>query len=207
MSVPIHLRKLRMPKAVRRLATITCLTLFAVPAAASAACPDQTLGTPFSQWGDTNSYFLTPGGSFEGSADDVGWTLSGASLTQGNEPFYANDGADSQSVTIDGGGSAVSPYFCVDSSMSSLRFFAQQVAAGSDLQVDALVQTSHGVKTVSVGDLADGSSSAWAPTDPITKNTTSLRDGTIMVALSFSVPASDGSWQIDDVYVDPYRSG
>jgi hypothetical protein len=27
------------------------------------------------------------------------------------------------------------------------------------------------------------------------------------VALRFRAPVSSGSWQIDDIYVDPYRSG
>ena len=41
-----------------------------------------------------------------------------------------NGSGDGQSLTIAGGGSATSPYFCVDNTMTSLRFFAQQVGAG-----------------------------------------------------------------------------
>ena len=153
MSVPTNLR---IPKGLRRLAAVTCFALFALPGVASAACPDQPVSTPFSQWGDTNAYFLAPGGSFEGSTDDVGWTLSNASLTPGNEPFLANNSGDSQSLTINGGGTATSPFFCVDNTMSGIRFFAQQVADGSDLRVRALVQTWRGVRSVTLGDLADG---------------------------------------------------
>ena len=32
-------------------------------------------------------------------------------------------------------------------------------------------------------------------------------DQTLMVALQFTVRSSAASWQIDDLYVDPYRSG
>jgi hypothetical protein len=138
----------------------------------------------------------------------VGWTLSDASLTSGNEPFDVNGADDQQSLTINGGGSATSPYFCADDTMSSLRFFAQQAAAGTDLQVDALVRTSHGVMVVPVADLADGSFSSWAPTDALGGDNGKLPAGSsIMVALRFEAPSSDGSWQIDDLYVDPYRSG
>lgn len=173
-----------------------------------ATCQTPPISTPFSQWGDTNSYYLAPGGSFEGTADQVGWTLSDATLTPGNEPFYVDAPGDSQSLTIDGGGSATSPYFCVDNTMASLRFFAQQVTSGSDLQLQALVQTANGPQTVSLTDLADGSMPSWAPTQPIVGDATGLPDGqTVQVALQFSVPASSGAWQIDDVYVDPWRSG
>jgi hypothetical protein len=191
-----------------RIAALTCAGLFASAGVALASCPDQSLTTPFAQWGDTNSYFLIPGGSFEGTSDQVGWTLSGASLTPGNEPFYVNNSGDSQSLTISAGGTAISPFFCVDNTMGGLRFFAQEATAGSDLQVQALIQRRYGVHTVPVADLADGSMSSWAPTDPLGGDSSGLPDGyTLQVALEFSVPQSAGSWQIDDLYLDPYRSG
>jgi len=200
-----------------RIAGLTCVGVFASAgtafgatsaAAYFAACPAQSLSTPFTQWGDNNSYFLVPGGSFEGTADQVGWTLSGgASLTAGNEPFYVNGSGDSQSLTIPAGGSATSPYFCVDNTMSGLRFFAQEATAGTDLQVQALVQTQNGVQSLSVADLADGSLTSWAPTSPI-GDAGNLPDGAkLSVALQFSAPGASGGWQIDDLYVDPYRSG
>jgi hypothetical protein len=190
-----------------RIAALVCLGLFVAPGVAFASCPAPPVSTPFAQWGDTNSYFLIPGGSFEGTADQVGWTLSNATLTSGNEPFYVNDSGDSQSLTIAGGGSATSPFFCVDNTMGSLRFFAQQVAAGAGLHVQALVQGSDGVTTVPVAHLLDGSMSSWAATDPTGSTSGLADDQTLMVALQFTVRDSAASWQIDDVYVDPYRSG
>ena len=204
----------RLRVAVRRTAVLAAFGMLAVHGSAFASssilasCPTQTVSSPFSQWGDANSYYRAPGGSFEGTADQVGWSLSGANLTSGNEPFFVNGSGDGQSLTIPGGGTATSPFFCVDNTMASLRFFAQQAAAGGDLKVQALVQTSGGLVTVSLADLADGSMPSWAPTDPIIGDTSRLPDGQkVMVALQFSVPASAASWQIDDVYVDPYRSG
>jgi hypothetical protein len=193
---------------VYRLAGLTCLGVLLSGGVALADCPAQPVSTPFSQWGDTNNYFLVPGGNFEGTSDQVGWALSSASLTPGNEPFYVDGSGDSQSLTISAGGTATSPFFCVDNTMSNLRFFAQEATAGSDLQVQALVQTRHhGVRSVPLEDLADGSMPSWAPTQPAGE-TGSLPDGvTLTVALEFSVPQSAGSWQIDDVYLDPYRSG
>ncbi len=205
--MPLVIRP-RVRQALRRIAGLTCLFVLGSAAAAYAACPTQPVSTPFSQWGDASNYFLIPGGSFEGSADQVGWSLSNASLTPGNEPFDVNGSGDDQSLTINAGGSATSPYFCVDNSMPDLRLFAQQVAAGSDLKIVAVVQTPYGVSTYPVGDLADGSMTSWAPTSPITGDSGAIPAGsTLMVALRFEVPAGAGAWQIDDAYVDPYRAG
>jgi hypothetical protein len=189
---------------MRRVAALACVLVLASAGSAMAACPAPSVSTPFAQWGDSNSYFAVPGGTFENG--QPGWTLSSAALSAGNEPFNVNGAADNQSLTIAGGGSATSPYFCVDTTMSSMRLFADQVATGGDLQITALVQTPNGVTNVAVGNLADGSMPAWAPTQPITGNTSQLQ-GSVMVALRFSVPAATASWTIDDVYVDPYRSG
>jgi hypothetical protein len=199
----------RVRVAIGRIAALAFLGLFAIPAAAFASCPASPVTTPFAQWGDSNNYFLLSGGSFEGTADQVGWTLSNASLTSGNEPFYVNDGGDTQSLTIDGGGFATSPFFCVDNTMTSLRFFAQQASAGAGLRVRALVQSADGgVNSVPIARLTDGSMSSWAPTDVIPGDTSGLSDDqTLMVALQFTVRPSAASWQIDDLYVDPYRSG
>jgi hypothetical protein len=203
MSAVIH-RRLR--RAI--FAVATCVGVFASTGVALASCPTQPVSTPFSQWGDSNDYFLVPGSSFEGTADQLGWTLSNASLTAGNEPFNVNDPGDQQSLTINGGGSATSPFFCVDETMSGLRFFAQQAGAGTDLRVKVLIQNADGsVTAVPIADLADGSMPAWAPTDPLGGSGHLPAGSSLMVALRFRAPVSSGSWQIDDIYVDPYRSG
>ncbi len=203
MPLPIHPR---LARTLRRAAGLACLVMLAGTGVATAACPAPAVSTPFSQWGDANAYFPVPGGSFEPTDAQSAWTLSNASLTTGNEPFYVNSPGDSQSLAIPAGGSATSPYFCVDNTMSSLRLFADETSPGSDLQITALVQTENGAVSVPVGDLADGSMPAWAPSLPIAGNSSRIGDS-VMVALRFSVPSSAGSWSIDDVYVDPYRSG
>jgi hypothetical protein len=205
MPVVIHSRVCR---AIVAVAALTFLGVLGSTGVALASCPSQPVSSPFTQWGDSNDYFLVPGGSFEGTADQVGWTLSNASLTSGNESFNVNDPGDQQSLTINGGGSATSPYFCVDDTMSGLRFFAQQAGAGTDLRVKALLQNSDGsVTAVQLADLADGSMPAWAPTDSLGGSGHLPAGSSLMVALRFRAPISSGSWQIDDIYVDPYRSG
>jgi hypothetical protein len=199
----------RLRLALCRIAALTCFGVLASTGVALASCPPQPVTTPFTQWGDNNNYFPVPGGTFEGPSNQLGWNLSNASVTSGNEPFYVNSSSDDQSLIINGGGSATSPFFCVDNSMQTLRFFAQEAASGAGLHVRALMQMpGGGVISLPLANLADGSMPSWAPTLPISAASAEIPgDSTLMVALRFSVPASGSSWQIDDLYFDPYRSG
>src|SRR5690348_17796697 len=101
-SVPLVIHP-RVRKSIGRIAALTCAAVFVSSGAAFAAqCPTQSGKQKFSKWGDSSSYFLVPGGSFEGTPDQVGWTLSGSTLTAGNEPFHVNAVTDDQSLLIDG---------------------------------------------------------------------------------------------------------
>ncbi|MGH2896175.1 MAG: hypothetical protein ACRDPM_23300 [Solirubrobacteraceae bacterium] len=197
----------RVRKTIGRIAALTCVAVFVSSGAALAAqCPTQSAKQKFSHWGDSSNYFLVAGGSFEGTPAQVGWTLSGATLTPGNEPFLINGAGDDQSLLINGGGSATSPQFCVDSTMPSLRFFVRQTAPGSDLRVQGVVPTSHGPMTLTVADLPDGSIASWTPVQINVATYRIPRGYSVAGALRFLAGGS-GSWQIDDVYVDQYRAG
>ncbi|HEX3976646.1 MAG TPA: hypothetical protein VHW96_10300 [Solirubrobacteraceae bacterium] len=197
----------RVRKTVGRIAALTCVAVFVSSGAAFAAqCPTQSAKQKFSKWGDSSNYFLVPGGSFEGTPAQVGWTLSGATLTSGNEPFHINSITDDQSLLISNGGSATSPALCVDSTMPSFRFFVRQTAPGSDLKIQGVVQTPRGPLSMTLADLPDGSLSSWTPVQ-VTVETNKIPKGfSIAAAMRFVAPGS-GGWQIDDVYVDPYRAG
>ncbi|HET8980492.1 MAG TPA: hypothetical protein VFN87_20235 [Solirubrobacteraceae bacterium] len=198
----------RVRKTVGRIAATTCVALFASTGAALAACPPQPVSTPFSSWGDASSYFMVPGGSFEGTADQVGWSLSDASLTTGNAPDTAAGASGDQSLTIAAGGSATSPAFCFDSAMPYLRFFARQTEPGSDLLVEGLVGFRWRTLRIPVAAVADGSMPAWAPVQQIALPVRLLPAwARISVQLRFAVPGDHGAWQVDDVYVDPFRAG
>jgi hypothetical protein len=205
-SVPLVIHP-RVRKTVGRIAALTCAAVFVSSGAAFAAqCPTQSVKQKFSRFGDHSDYFLVPGGSFEGTPAQVGWTLSGATLTPGNEPFHLNSPTDDQSLQISDAGSATSPAFCVDSTMSSFRFFVRQTVPGSDLKIQGVVQTPRGPLSLTLADLPDRSLSSWTAVQ-ITVETKRIPKGfSIGAAMRFIVPGS-GSWQIDDVYVDPYRAG
>lgn len=205
-SVPLVIHP-RVRKTFGRIAALTCVAVFVSSGAAFAAqCPTQSAKQKFSKWGDSSDYFLVPGGSFEGTPAQVGWTLSGATLTPGNEPFHIDGITDDQSLLIDGGGSATSPAFCVDSTMPSIRFFVRQTARGSDLKLQGVAQSPRGPLSMTLADFSDGSLPMWTPVQ-VTVATNRIPKGfSVSAAMRFVVSGS-GSWQIDDVYVDPYRAG
>jgi hypothetical protein len=204
-----------LPSRIRRRlaygAALTVVMALVIPATAFAAsCPVQATTTPFTKWGDTGSYFPLPGGNFETPLTASGWIVNGAARTIGNEPFYVGSSSDSHSLTIGDGGFAVSPAFCLDDSMPYFRFFSRALGARGNLELRLLVQ--NGTRSIStplshVADLSAGAMTTWAPTVQL-----NLAGGMIVTngqsalgRLVFDV-AGRGNWQVDDIYVDPYRS-
>ncbi|MGH2969361.1 MAG: hypothetical protein ACRDK0_09895 [Solirubrobacteraceae bacterium] len=186
---------------------------FASPASAglvtktATSCDDGALTQPFARWGDRASYKLVDDGGFEAGA--AGWTLSGgAYVASGNESYDVGGSADSKSLVLPRGARAVSPFTCVGLNEPTLRLFAKRRSGLlTTLLVEIQVQTSLGLSVwlpVLPGDLGGGS---WHPTVamPLVANllTLSSEDRT-PVRFRFS-PLLLGSWQIDDVYVDPAR--
>ena len=119
------------------LAVIVCALAPAAPAHASllggllpglvstsdkpATC-DTSTSQPFARWGDTRSYVLVPGGSFESGA--AGWKLNGgAKVVSGNEPFYVRSTADRYSLYLPSGSSATTPPMCFGLGDWNARFF------------------------------------------------------------------------------------
>jgi hypothetical protein len=203
-------RKLGRTVAATFIAAIASAAL-ASPASASLLttsatnCQDGTLTQPFARFGDRASYKLVQGGSFEAGAS--GWQLSGgASVVSGNESYYVGGSGQSKSLVLPMGSRAVSPLVCVGLNEPTLRLFAKRKSGLlTTLLVEVQVQTSLGLSVwvpVLPGDVGG---SSWHPTVsmPVLVNLLTLsRDDRTAVRFRFS-PLLLGSWQIDDVYVDP----
>jgi hypothetical protein len=197
----------RVRKGFARVAAMTALGFFASTGLAAAACPTQSATQALSQFGDSHNYFLAQGGAFEDATLPAGWTASGASLTAGNEPFNIHGTGDSQSLLIQGGGSVTTNYSCIDNTITSFRFFAKQASAGGGLKVEVLVKMGWGYPmTLPVTLLPDGSVPNWDLTDSLAAAGSLAPGQTAQAAIRFSVPQGAGSWQIDDLYIDPYRT-
>jgi len=163
------------------------------------------LSQPFLPWLDPSSYFLAPGGDFESGA--AGWTLSGASVVSGNEPWRVGNGSDSHSLRLPAGASATAPATCIGLADPTVRFFARNTAllGLGTLVVTADISAAGLDVRVPVGVVTGGSS--FQPTLPLpllANLTSSLPGSTGTVTLEFT--ALGGSWQIDDVYVDPFKT-
>ena len=203
----------------RRLFAVAALCLFAFPGTASAKEADTTresratcvaplIEQPFLSFDDERDYVLAPGGSFE-DGSLAGWSLEGgADVAAGNEPFNLRGLQDNKSLVLPAGASATSPTMCVDLSWPTLRFVANQTGEkDAELKVEVLYPeaeekhaTWHGAKKFKAK-RRDG----WRVTEDV--HLSPDRGGKFAggrpVALRFTNTSDQGSWQIDNVYVDP----
>jgi hypothetical protein len=164
-------------------------------------CDDSALTQPFAAWGDRASYKLVD--AFESGAD--GWTLrGGARVVAGNESRHVNGAHDASSLLLPAGASATTPPVCVGLNEPTLRFFTRKNSGLlSTMAVTVSVQTSLGIwVTLPVGVDLGGS---WHPSLPmlvVANLLPLLPPDRTAVRFTFA-PLLGGSWQVDDVYVDP----
>jgi hypothetical protein len=169
-------------------------------------CDDQVLEQPFLPWADPASYVLAPSGTFEQGAGS--WGLSGsASVGLGDEPFDVHAAGEVQGLALPPGSVATTGAMCVGIEHPTLRVFARNGGSVlSTLKVEVLFEDASGdVHALPIGLLTAGSQ--WRPSVvmPIVVNLLPLLPGE-RTAVAFRFTPNGGSWKIDDVYVDPYRS-
>jgi hypothetical protein len=170
-----------------------------------ASCTTQVLERPFIRWLDIFTYTLVPDGGLERGA--AGWSRAGSSVISGNESYYVRSRADTRSLRLPPGSSATTPAMCVGLGHPTLRLFARSTGSLlSLLRVEVLFEDPLGrVRSLPLGVVTAGST--WRPTlpMPVVANLLPLLPGRkTAVAFRFT-PAGSGTWQIDDLYVDPNR--
>lgn len=164
---------------------------------------DTSASQPFARFGDTRYYVLTPGGSFEpGSA---AWKLSGgAKIVAGNETYYVRSSSDRYSLYLPAGSTATTPPMCFGLGDWNVRFFS---AGTGTVRVKIVVKSLLGVLSVlDGGTLTSGST--WKPSADVRLLLTNICGllATDSISLRF-VPANTTGVRIDDVYLDPWKSG
>jgi len=173
------------------------------PLVASGDCASKPMSQVFLPWADPAHYFLADGGSFESGA--AGWSLDGAAVSGGNEPWSVS-GPGASSLTLASGDSAVSGVECVGITEPTLRFFAKGSGLGR-LEVTVHFEDALGnVQSAPAGSLAG--TGGWTPgvQMPIVAALLPLLPGET-TPVRFEFRAAAGNWKIDDVYVDPFRRG
>jgi hypothetical protein len=174
----------------------------------SASYCSPTAKQAFASWGDQQNYTLLPNGSFENGGNL--WALSGgAKVVAGNEPFFLNGRGDSHSLLLPAGSSAYSATMCFALGDWHLRFLMRNVGSQSgSLRVSVIVPSLlGGLLTILDGGTVSGNGT-WQPSPRVQLllcNVTSLL-GTRAVAFRFTPVGRDAAYQIDDVYLDPWKS-
>ena len=196
------------------LAVAALVIALAAPASADTdgilgGCPSTTYAQPFAPWLDFASYVLAPNGDVESGA--AGWSLDGgAAVAAENESFYVHGADDTSSLSLPSGSTATTSSMCVDATRPDLRFFARNTGSLlSTLKVEVLYTDALGQsRALTVALLAAGSK--WQPTLPVLflANLAApplVTDGTTSVAFRFTPLGSRSGWEIDDLYVDPFK--
>jgi hypothetical protein len=165
--------------------------------AVAATCPPPpTPLHPFTPWSDNNDYVLTTGGSFERGATP--WQLSGgAQVVSDNAPNKLDSSTDSQSLYLPAGSSATSACVTAPQIVGIVRFFTKSLSAGGQLKVEVLVKGG----TYEAGTVT--ASSSWSPSPMLASNAPHYKGA---VTYQVRLTAVSGSFDVDDVYFDPYVS-
>ena len=189
---------------------LAVLAALAIPANAgllgtgTASYCDSNSAKVFQPWSDSSNYMLTPGGSFEGST--TSWKLSGgAKLVSGNEPYFIHAKGDSRSLYMPVGSSATSPTMCFAAGDWHLRFMGVSPTKASKLRVTVTVNSLLGILSILDGGTvsADGT---WKPSPKVGLLLTNVTGLLTTKAISLRITATSGTSQIDDVYLDPFKS-
>ena len=193
---------------IKRLALAFLLSVsvavVAVPAGSAAvrgllSCPASL--HPFAQFGDGNTYFAFADNGFESGSD--GWRLSGSSIVTGNEPWDVNGSGD-HSLSIAPGGTASSPRVCSALLAPAWRMFAKSDGANGSLTARIVFYGLLGNVTgiLNVTSFGAGGYGSWQPSSDV-PSLLSLPLTTVSAQLVLTNTGSSGSWQVDDVFVDP----
>lgn len=217
MARPARRSRPRSARLARRLATVAALGaatvtgLAATPASAHGTpvpCTTRSESTVFSRWSDASNYFLMPNGGFESGTTD--WKLAGgASVVTGNESWKVRHSADSYSLRIPYGATAESRTICVSKGEDAIRLFVKNPGvSGSILHVEVVVRNpDNGAVAQTAFDVnGDAAPLGWAPTMRLGIAQQWSSTGNQELTFVFSTRGSAATWQIDDVYVDPFRS-
>ncbi|HEY4236756.1 MAG TPA: hypothetical protein VGM45_05405 [Gaiellaceae bacterium] len=157
---------------------------------------------PFTNWGDRGSYCAFPNLGLESGR--TGWALTGStSVVSANEPWHVS-GPGTHALQLGPGATALSSPLPVSLLDPWIRFFARSQGANGPLQVQVVFRGLLGNLTglLNFGTLSPGGFANWQPT-PDVLSTLALPLLTSTAQVKLTSQAKSGSWQLDDLYLDP----
>ncbi len=195
----------------RKLTHLLIAAAFAVALAGSSAtaalaagddgCDPGSLSHPFAPWADPASYAQVPGGTFESGLQ---WhAAGGAKLTSDNEPWDVSGDGD-HALSLPAGASVTTPSFCGGLGYPTVRLFSKGggLPLLTMLRVDVRYTGHDGLlHALPLGIVLP--SGSWQPTTQVlTASGLPLLTGS---RLALRITAVGAAFEIDDVYVDPFR--
>jgi hypothetical protein len=186
---------------------VVATTALAVPAA-SASLSSGLLPScgatsqPFAPWGDGSSYCAFPNLGFE--SGKTGWTVTGTtSVVSANEPWHVS-GPGTHALQLAPGATALSSPLPVNLLDPWIRFFAHSQNANGPLLVQVRFRGLLGNLTglLNFGSLSPGGFPSWQPTQTVL-SALALPLLTSTAQVKVTSQARSGSWQVDDLYLDP----
>lgn len=189
------------------LAAVLAASALAVPAASAGLLggvlpPCGATTYPFKAWGDADAYCAFPNLGFESGATH--WTLTGnASVVAANEPWHVS-GQGAHALQLGPGATASSSSLPVSLLDPWVRMFARSAVANGSLRVQVVFRGLLGNVTglLNVGTLSPAGYASWEPTQRVL-SALALPLFTTSAQVVLTSTATSGSWQVDDVYLDP----
>jgi hypothetical protein len=160
---------------------------------------------PFTPWADPDAYCAFPNLGFESGR--TGWTVTGTTaIAAANEPWHVS-GPGTHALQLGPGATALSSPLPISLLDPWMRFFARSTGANGLLHVQVIFRGLLGNLTglLNVGTLSPSSYPSWQPTQRVS-SLLALPLGTSSAQVLLTSQAKSGSWQVDDVYLDPCAS-
>ena len=183
-----------------------------VPAAAAAAGSKLSLlpscgakSYPFTRWSDPDAYCSFADLGFE--SGKTSWSVTGSTaVVAANEPWHVS-GPGTHALSLGPGATALSSPLPVSLLDPWIRFFAHRTTANGALRVQVIFHGLLGNVTglLNVGSLSTSSYSSWQPTQRVS-SLLALPLATSSAQVLLTSQATSGSWEVDDVYLDPCAS-
>jgi hypothetical protein len=144
-------------------------------------------------------YTPFPGSTFEHGASGWSWDNKAAIVAGDSNPMLGSVGT--HSVQIPSGGTARSPWVCVNSATPSMRFFVRRVSGSGSLIING-VEHSDKKQLTTITRITAGSS--WQPSAVVAFPAVFTASDTGLQA-QFQFTADPGTvFRIDDIELDPY---
>jgi hypothetical protein len=154
-------------------------------------CTEPALSQPFADVGDRHDYFLVDGGDF--SAAGFGWQFDDGGIGTGIASLPWS------------GAVAVSPKVCVGDNEPTIRFRYRSRSSSARLRIDALFLGTRGeLRSDYVTTISGARAWGASPVIELGTNYRAAPGAKTAIALVFTVQG--GAWDLDDIYVDPFRS-